>query len=298
MSTDVLPTTRPAGASAGKPRTYTLRARRPYGLWIASAWVLLLVGCAVAADVLPLADPAKPVGRARQVPFHSLAPDQILGTDTYGRSVLSRVIFGARTDLLVTLCACAFGAVLGCLLGLLAGFVKGWADRAVSFLIDTLLALPPIILLIAIATILRPSTWTLTFGLTLLTVPAFARLERGAALSWAERPFVLAARSYGASGLRIAFRQILPNSLLTVITFVPTVIAGLIVAEGSLGFLGLGIPPPAASWGTMIADGRASLRIAPHEVLVPAAVVFLTVLALNTLGEKVRDRLEIRSRTG
>jgi peptide/nickel transport system permease protein len=122
--------------------------------------------------------------------------------------------------------------------------------------------------------------------------PTFVRLQRASSLSWAERPFITAARSYGAGHARIAFKEILPNSILSVITFVPTIVAVLIVAEGSLSFLGLGVPPPQASWGGMIADGKSQLNLAPQLVFVPAVVVFVTVFSLNIIGERVRARFE------
>jgi peptide/nickel transport system permease protein len=291
----------PAGVAAGARRAALVSGLHGWlggsvMMWVASGWLFLMLIAAVFADLLPVPSYATPVGDARISPFHHFSASLILGTDSFGRSMLSRAIYGARTDLLVSLLACAIGVALGGLLGLVAGYLRGWADRVLSFVVDSALALPPLVFLLTITTVLQPKLSTLVLGLAVLTVPAFARLERGAALAWAERPFVLAARSYGASRTRVAFRQVLPNSFLTIITFAPTVMAGLIVAEGSLGFLGLGLPPPTSSWGTMIADGRDQLRTAPHEVLVPSVFVFLTVMAFNVLGEGVRGRLESRSR--
>ena len=150
--------------------------------------------------------------------------------------------------------------------------------------------------LLTITAVLTPKLSTLLIGLSVIIIPTFVRLERAGAMARAERPFVLAARSYGSKDLRIAVRHILPNSVLTLITYIPTVISALIVAEGSLSFLGLGLPPPTPSWGGMIAEGKTSLRIEPSVVFVPAAFVFLTVLAFNIVGEQVRARYDSRDR--
>jgi peptide/nickel transport system permease protein len=153
------------------------------------------------------------------------------------------------------------------------------------------------VLLLTFTAVLGTKVSTVLLALSVLIIPTFVRLERGAAMSWAERPFVLAARSYGTPDLRIAVRHVLPNSAMTLITYLPTVISALIVAEGSLSFLGLGIPSPTPSWGVMIAEGRSSLRTDPSVVFVPATVVFLTVFAFNVIGENVRGRLDSRSRS-
>ena len=160
---------------------------------------------------------------------------------------------------------------------------------------DSLLAFPALVVLLALTAILKPQLSTIVLGLSLLSMPAFARLERGSALAWAERPFVLAARSYGTSRLRTAFAHVMPNSAVILVTYMPTIVAALIVAEGSLSFLGLGVPPPTVTWGGMILDGEPNLATAPNQVLVPAAFIFVTVFALNILGERVRGRLDTRA---
>jgi peptide/nickel transport system permease protein len=157
---------------------------------------------------------------------------------------------------------------------------------------DALLAFPPLVLLLAISSILRPSFGTLLFGLTVLVIPTFARLARANTLNWASREFVLAARNMGASRLRIAFREILPNLAPPILAYLPTVVAALIVAEGSLSFLGLGLPSPTPSWGSMIADGKDFLRTDPDLVLIPAATIFLTIFALNQVGDRARARFD------
>jgi peptide/nickel transport system permease protein len=256
------------------------------------AWLALIVFGAVFADLLPLAPYAAPVGRPRQPPAFGAGTELWLGTDSQGRSVLSRCVYGAQVSLLVGAAAGLAGAALGTLFGLSAGYLRGRWDSVVRLLADTLLALPPLVLLLAIASLLTPSVRTLLTGLTLLTVPSFIRLARGVALSYANRDFVLAARNLGASRTRILGRELLPNVLPTLGAYLPVVMAALIVAEGSLSFLGMGIPPPRPSWGGMIADGKDAIADAPHMVLVPSAVIFLTVFALNQAGEHLRRRYD------
>jgi peptide/nickel transport system permease protein len=157
---------------------------------------------------------------------------------------------------------------------------------------DALLAFPPLILLLSISAVTKPSLFTLTVGLTILVIPSFVRLSRANTIAWRSREFVRAARNMGATSPRIIRREILPNVLPTVASYLPLVIASLIVAEGSLSFLGLGIPAPTPSWGGMISDGKDSLEDAAYLVLVPAVVVFFTVFALNQIGDSLRARFD------
>lgn len=276
--------------------TPTRRRPRDLAYKLSLGWVVFIVGAAILAPVLPLPDVGEPVGPARLGPFREFGDGLILGTDNFGRSNLSRAIFGARNSLLIGIVAAIIGLVVGGFVGLVSGYRRGWTDRTSSFVVDTLLAFPPLVLLLTFTAVLGTKVSTVLLALSVLIIPTFVRLERGAAMSWAERPFVLAARSYGTPDLRIAIRHVLPNSAMTLITYMPTVIAALIVAEGSLSFLGLGIPSPTPSWGVMVAEGRSSLRTDPSVVFVPAAFVFLTVLAFNSIGETVRGRLDSRAR--
>lgn len=272
-----------------------LKKRRSILMWFAVAWVALVFLAAIFADLLPLPPYDRAVGPARMEAFQE-GGDVILGTDAFGRSMVSRVIYGARASMLVSMVAALGGLLIGGFVGLVSGYIRGWTDRFSSFAVDTMLAFPPLVALMTLTAVLRPSIATLIIGLGVLVIPTFVRLERAAAMAWSERPFVLAARSYGSKNLRIAFRHVLPNSMLTLITYIPTVIAALIVAEGSLSFIGLGLPSPTPSWGGMIADGKAQLRQAPQLVFVPAIFVFITIFSLNVIGEQLRGRFESRAR--
>lgn len=283
-----------AASSSVSPRR---ARRRSFMVWAAVVWIVVIVLAAIFAGLLPLPDVGKPVGKPRMAPFTEWGDGLALGTDNFGRSNLSRIVYGARASLLIGMAATFIGLIVGGFIGLASGYLKGWTDRGASFATDTLLAFPPLVLLLTITAVLQPKATTVLIGLSILVIPTFIRLERAAAMSWAQRPFVVAARSYGTKELRIAVRHVLPNSALTLITFIPTVVAATIVAEGSLSFLGLGIPSPTPSWGGMIAEGKSALRNAPSVVFVPAVVVFLSVLAFNVLGEHVRARLDTRSKS-
>ena len=284
------PTTRTAAADR-LPAVPRIRRRRPVLVYLAAAGLLLLLGAAALADVLPLAPYATPVGPPRQPPQPGPL-DLLLGTDTMGRSILSRLVHGARISLLVGTVAGLLGFTVGATLGLLAGYFRGRLDTAITLLTDAMLAFPPLILLLALASVLTPSAGTIGLGLTLLVIPSFTRLARANTLAWSCREFVKAATNMGAGHGRILTREILPNLIAPLAAYLPIVMAALIVAEGSLSFLGLGIPPPQPSWGQMINDGKDALATDPHLVFVPATVIFVTVFALNLVGDHLRTTFD------
>ncbi|MFJ3779767.1 ABC transporter permease [Streptomyces sp. NPDC090075] len=272
------------------PLVRPVRRRRNVLVWCSFAWIVLVVVAAAGAALLPLADYGAPIGSPAAGP--SAGFSHWLGLDNLGRSMLSRVVYGARVSLLVGAIAGTIAAVVGTLLGLVAGFFRGPVDTVIMYVTDALLAFPPLVLLMAISSILRPSFGTLLIGLTTLVTPTFARLSRANTLNWAARDFVLAARNMGWGRLRIALREVLPNVVPSVLAYFPTVVAALIVAEGSLSFLGLGIPSPTPSWGTMIADGKDFLTTDPQMVLIPTVAIFLTIFALNQCGDYARHRFD------
>lgn len=267
--------------------------RTPRSVLVAFAyvWLAVVIVAAIFAGVLPLAPYDIAVGPPRQPPqLGSL--DLLLGTDRLGRSLLVRCVYGAQVSLVVGAVAGLAGSVIGTALGMTAGYLGRRADAVIRLLADAMLAFPPLILLLALAAVLTPSVPTILVGLTLLVVPTFIRLARANTLSWSAREFVTAARNMGAGHRRILFREILPNLLPSQAAYLPVVMAALIVAEGSLSFLGMGIPPPTPSWGGMISDAKDSIGDSPHMVFVPAAVIFLTVFALNQAGDHLRHRFD------
>lgn len=286
-----------AGAAAGAlvpstptptPTSAPRRRRRPTAITIAATfWLALVLAAALFADLLPLADPDA-VGTAyRAEPGTAGA---ILGTDALGRDMLSRVIHGARLSLSVAFGATAVAAVVGTAIGLIAGYRRGRADLATDIFTSTILAFPPLILLIALAAALQPSVRMLVLGLAIVGTPSFVRVARAATIANATREYVQAAQTLGASTLRIVLRELLPNVIRPAASFALVIAATLVVAEGSLSFLGLGVPPPAPSWGGMIAQGQNDLARAPHIVAIPGLFFFLTVYSLNTMGDELAAR--------
>jgi peptide/nickel transport system permease protein len=219
------------------------------------------------------------------------------GTDELGRDILSRVIYGARISMLVGSCVVLASLALGLLVGSIAGYYGGAIDRFVNIvLMNAFLSFPGILLAIAFIAFRGPGIFNLVLALSLGGWVGYARLVRGQVLAAREREFVEAARALGASDLRIIVRHILPNIIQPVVVQAAIGMAGAILAEATMSFLGLGVPPPTASWGAMLNDGRAHLFDAPHLVLFPALAVMLAVLSFNFIGDALRDYLDPRSR--
>jgi peptide/nickel transport system permease protein len=258
------------------------------GVWLAVGWLVLIVGTAILAPILPIASPDKPVGAAKLgIGWRWPEP---LGTDKFARSTLSRVIFGARQSLVISVAAVAAAFIIGGIVGTIAGYFRGWVDRIVSVFVDSFLALPPLMILLALMAALRPSTWTLIVGLGAIATPGVVRVARAQALTFSQRDYVHAARAMGAGHTRIMRRFIAPSLLVPLSTFSAILLSLVIIAEGSLSFLGVGVPPPTPSWGSMIATGQSDISTKPQLVFIPAAVLLLTVMALNTIGEAARQR--------
>jgi peptide/nickel transport system permease protein len=267
--------------------------RRGFGIvfWLAVGWIALVFVLALAADLLPLADPAKMSLLARRAPPSAA---HLLGTDALGRDILARVVYGARTTLAVGILAPLLGSLIGGTIGLVAGYFRGAFETAAIGATDVLLAFPPLVLALAIVAYLGQSTANVIIVLAILTVPAVTRIARAATLAVREREFVTAARALGASHARILLKEILPNVALPLTAYFLVLVAVIIVAEAILSFLGLGVPPPAPSWGSMIAEGRESLDLAPHIAFIPAGAMFLTVLAFNLVGDILRAATDPR----
>jgi peptide/nickel transport system permease protein len=219
------------------------------------------------------------------------------GTDELGRDICSRLIYGARISMLVGSCVVACSLGLGLIIGSIAGYYGGRVDRFVNVVImNAFLSFPGILLAIAFVAFRGPGIFNLVLALSLGGWVGYARLVRGQVLAAREREFVEAARALGASDLRIIVRHILPNIIQPVIVQAAIGMAGAILAEATMSFLGLGVPPPTASWGSMLNDSRAHLFDTPHLVLFPAAAVMLAVLSFNFIGDALRDFLDPRSR--
>jgi peptide/nickel transport system permease protein len=229
-----------------------------------------------------------------------LAPPSLshwCGTDELGRDILSRLIYGSRVSMLVGSCVVAGSLGLGLIIGSIAGYYGGRIDRFVNVVImNAFLSFPGILLAIAFVAFRGPGIFNVVLALSLGGWVGYARLVRAQVLAAREREFVEAARALGASDLRVIVRHILPNIIQPVIVQAAIGMAGAILAEATMSFLGLGVPPPTASWGTMLNDGRAHLFDAPHLVIFPALAVMLAVLSFNFIGDALRDYLDPRSR--
>jgi peptide/nickel transport system permease protein len=261
------------------------RSRLGTTFWVAVVWVVALSMAALFAAWLPLADPSEMDFLERRA-LPSIA--HWLGTDGLGRDVASRLLYGAQTSLSVGLVAPMMGLLLGGAAGMLAGYFRGWFDRLVVGGVDVVLAFPPLVLALAVTAYLGQSVLNLTLILGALGIPAFARVARAATMVFAQREFVTAARALGARHSRILVHELLPNVVLPLAAFFLVAVAVTIVAESALSFLGLGVPPPRPSWGSMIGEGRESLDTAAWLAFLPALMMFITVLAFNLIGDALR----------
>ena len=268
-----------------------VRARlAPFGAAVVMAAVLV----ALAAPVVAPYDPLK------QDLAHALAApsrEHPLGTDNVGRDVLSRVIWGTRISLVAGVVSVAIALLTGSLLGVVAGFCGGRVDGVVMRLMDAVLSFPPLVLALALGAVLGAGLMGVLIALGVVYTPTFARLMRGQVLTIKAREYVDAARALGAPGWRVAWHHVLPNATAPIVVQASLSVAFAILAEASLSFLGLGIQPPAASWGSMINAGRGYLQSAPWIVFGPGVALFVTVVGLNFVGDAIRDALDPRLRS-
>ncbi|HZT67429.1 MAG TPA: ABC transporter permease [Acidimicrobiales bacterium] len=269
----------------------TARRGLGFGFWLSVGWLTVIVLLAVLADILPLEDP-----NATFVGAPGLGPGlhHLLGTDELGRDLLSRVIFGSRVSLIVGFTSIAVGMLIGGSIGLAAGYFRGKIDAIVTGLANILLAFPALVLALAIVTFMGPSLFHVTLAISILAIGPLTLLVRGSTIVFSQREFVVAARLLGAKSWRVVYREILANVLPGAMSLGLIAVAVAIVAEGALSFLGVSVRTPTASWGNMIAEGRIVMVQHPLITLWPAALMFLTVLALNFAGDRLRAYFDVR----
>lgn len=252
------------------------------------------------APVIAPYDPAEQLKLKQDAPTEErLKPSRThwLGQDDLGRDVLSRIIYGARISMRVGVTVVLISALIGMLIGSISGFYGGWIDRFLSgFLFNVFMSFPSILLAIAMVAFLGPSLGNLILALSVIGWVGYARVMRGQVLKVREYDFVTAARALGANDLRLIVKHILPNAIQPLIVQASLGMAGAVLSEASLSFLGLGVPPPAASWGAMLNDARSFLTIAPHLLIFPGLAVMLTVLAFNFVGDGLREWLDPKQR--
>ena len=272
---------------AGEARFRRLRALG--GIWLPA---FLVVAILFLCFLWPLIGSVpKPTGGSiLNSNLPSFSPGHLLGTDATGNDEWSRLLYGGRASLEVALAVTAIGLLIGGLLGAFAGYVGGWRDDVIMRILDVLIAFPALVLAVAIAERLGPSEVHAIYALSFFSIPALARIARASTLRVREQNYIVAAGLSGTGHLRTLLRHVVPNILPELITFSLLGMGIIIVLEGALSFLGLGIPPPAPSWGNMIAAGQGILSAQPKFTMLPSLALFITVFSLNLLGESLRAR--------
>jgi peptide/nickel transport system permease protein len=277
-----------AGPEAGRKK----RKGIGIGGWVCVAWLLLIVFMAFFGSRIPgIPDPVNDVADPRLGWGASGHP---FGTDGQGRDVLSLIVNGTYNSMFIGIVSVFIGFLVGGFLGIVAGYFKGRIGGVLGGLTDILLAYPQLVLALSVVTFLGNSVFWVTVALAIVSVPVLARISRAATLSWAEREFVVAARAQGAKHGRVMIREILPNVLPAMLSIALLGVAVVIVAEAGLAIIGAGVNPEKITWGNVIQSGISDLTDAPNIVLAPSLVIFITVMALNFLGDVLRARFDVR----
>ncbi len=269
--------------------------RRDRFALIGLAVVIIAIVSAFFAPYLAPHDPYRVSSTARLLLPGS--PGYVLGTDDIGRDILSRLIWGGRISLWVAFFPVLISGSIGLALGLISGYFGGWIDQALMRVLDIVLAFPSILLAVGIAAALGPGMGNVIMAIVVVSIPIFSRLVRGLVLSIREREFVEAARCLGASNARVVLLHVLPNVLPPIIVYATLETGRVVIFAAGLSFLGLGVQPPAADWGAMLAAGRQVLAVAPHVATVPGVLIFLVTLGFNLFGDGLRDALDPRLRS-
>jgi len=258
--------------------------------------VVIIILLSLMAIFAPLLAPHDPNEQDLYHVLESPSRKHLLGTDDVGRDLLSRVIYGSRISLLVGVAATIFAAVIGVILGLIAGYKGGIVDMIIMRITDTFMCIPGLILLLVMAAALGPGLHNIIIAISLIGWTGFARIIRGQVLMVRELPYIEAANAAGASGFRIMFRHLLPNSLAPIIVAASITIGGVIMLESAAAFLGLGVQPPTPSWGKALRIGYSYLEVVPLFSIAPGLMITLAILAFNFLGDGLRDALDPRLR--
>ena len=266
--------------------------RAPMG---AAALIVILI-LALLASAAPLFSPYDPLAQDYNALLKGPTLAHPLGTDQIGRDLLSRIIYGTRISFAVGVVAVGLALAIGAPLGLLAGYSRGFVDELVMRVMDAIIAFPGVILALAIVAVLEPNLLNVMIAIGITSIPIFARLTRGQVLSLRERDYVIAAEGLGATDLRIMVRHILPNAISPLIVQATLGLGFAVLAEASLGFLGVGVQPPTPTWGSILNQGSPLLERAPWLSIAPGMAIFILVLAFNLLGDALRDEFDPRVR--
>jgi peptide/nickel transport system permease protein len=267
----------------------TQRLWRALRLWVPVGFLIFMLAlCFLWPRIVTLPSPTNGnIIQASEPPF---SPGHFLGTDQIGVDIFSQLVYGGQVSFEIGAATTAIGILIGGTLGVIAGYVSGWLDPVISRLFDILIAFPALVLALVIAEGLGPSEIHVIWALSVFSIPAVGRIARGATLTMRGLPFMVAARLAGTRRWRIIARHILPNILPGIVTFSLLGFGIVIILEGALDFLGYGIPAPEASWGSMISTGQQILSAQPEYVLIPSITLLITVVALNMLGDALRER--------
>ena len=296
---DSLPPGQPLQLRQARRRSRGLRAALGHltGNRIALAGLVLVLISVGSAILAPLLTPFPPDAMDYQAMLAEPSLVHPLGTDDLGRDVLSRMLHGARLSLAVSMGAVLLAAAIGVPLGLVAGYVGGLIDEALMRLVDSLMALPSLVLALTITAVLGPGLVNAMLAIAIVSIPTFTRLMRGQVLSVKQNEYVAAAHAVGVRPSLVVLRHVLPNAMNPVIVQASLAFGFAIITESSVSFLGLGAQPPTATWGSMVQVGFQYLELAPWFALAPAAAIFVAVLGFNMLGEGLRDLLDPTTRS-
>ncbi|WP_419845274.1 ABC transporter permease [Candidatus Poriferisocius sp.] len=278
--------------TGSQPEVAPRQRRHNVALWLSVGWLILVIASAVLAPWLGfIDDPHKPLsGQPEEGPGWS----NWFGTDQLGRDMFARSVWGGRLSLSIAGPAVGIGIVVGGVLGVMAGYFGKWIDLGISSVVNVALALPALVFALFIVTVLGQSYWNVTIAVTILTIPAIARIARAQALRFAAREFVTVADMMGAKWPRLLFREVLPNVVPALASIAFLAMGIVIIAEGSLSFIGVSVGSPSITWGNILSAGKGRLEDAPHIALITGGVMFVTLMALNFVGDELLRRLDVR----
>ena len=280
--------------SDGPQASNRVKKQRRLGLvfWMAFFWILLCLAGTISTTFITYPDPLNQDYNALSAPWSAT---HLLGGDQLGRDMFSRIVFGAATSFKIAFTSPFIGMAIGLTLGMCAGYFRGRVDSAVSIFIDSILAFPNIVLAIAILFYAGANIFNLVLVISFYTIPQFTRISRANTMLYTQREFVVAARAQGASHLRILLRELLPNVIVPVAAYSLLIMSFTIGLEGTLSFLGVGLPPPDPTWGQMISDGIEELEEDPFISFIPSFFMFMTILSLNLMGDRMRQFTDVKN---
>jgi peptide/nickel transport system permease protein len=263
------------------------------GFWFAVGWLVFISLLALLAGVLPFVKPYATTDASCSGGGGPSA-EHWLGCDNIGRDLFSRIAYGGQISLFIGLMVVLLALLVGGFIGLMAGYYRGKVDSLITTIIDTILAVPPLVLLLFVVIVLGQDLRNIVVAVGILAIPTTARIVRANTMVYVEREFVTAAKILGAKNRRIIWREVLPNVIPPLVSYTFLAVGVIIVVEGVLSFLGASVPPPRPTWGRIIAEGRQELDVNPHIAIFPGLVIFFTVLSLNFISDSLRSRFDVR----